>query len=59
MSDEVSNVSISIAYLDRLEKQQREAHKKAYAEAVKWCEENLKSDVYKIVDGKCVAIKKE
>ena len=43
-----------VAYLDRLKKQ---SYDKAVAyrdDAIKWCSENLKSEKYEIVDGKCV-----
>lgn len=44
-----------IEYIDRLTKQSNESLAAYKAESVKWCAENLKSDVYEIVDGKCVA----
>ena len=50
-----SNMNPYIEYIDRLTKQSNEAAIAYRAEAVKWCAENLKSDVYEIVDGKCVA----
>ena len=46
-----------IEYIDRLTKQSNESLAVYRAESVKWCAENLKSDVYEIVDGKCVAKK--
>ena len=51
-------MNLYIEYIDRLNKQSNEASTAYRAEAVKWCAENLKSDVYEIVDGKCVAKKK-
>ena len=50
-----SKMDSYIEYIDRLTKQSNEEAKEYRAEAVKWCAENLKSDVYEIVDGKCVA----
>ena len=50
---------IHVEYLNRLQKQSAEAAAVYRAEAVKWCAENLKSDVYEIVDGKCVVKNKE
>jgi len=47
-----------VTYLDRLKKQSDDAATLYRAEAKKWCAENLKSDKYEIVDGKCVAKKK-
>ena len=43
-----------VAYLDRLQKQRIEASATYMAEAKRWCAENLKSDRYEIVEGKCV-----
>ena len=47
-----------VAYLDRLKKQSDDKAVAYRDDAIKWCSENLKSDKYEIVDGKCVAKKK-
>ena len=43
-----------VAYLDRLKKQSDDKAVAYRDDAIKWCSENLKSDKYEIVDGKCV-----
>ena len=48
-----------VKYLDRLKKQSDDKAVAYRDDAIKWCSENLKSDKYEIVDGKCVYKKEE
>jgi len=48
-----------VTYLDRLKKQSDDKAVAYRDDAIKWCSENLKSDKYEIVDGKCVYKKEE
>ena len=50
----VVKVNETTKYLDKRLKAAINSRKEYIEDSAKWCAENLKSDVYEIVDGKCV-----